>query len=36
MRCFSQLSLGDDAVTNSPYISVVDKQHVSMFPSLYL
>lgn len=23
MRCFSQLSLGDVAVTNSPYISVV-------------
>lgn len=36
MRCFSQLSLGDDAVTNSPYISVVGKQHVFMFPSLYL
>lgn len=35
MRCFSQLSLGDVAMTNSPYISVVGKQHMSMCLSLY-
>ena len=36
VRCFSQLPLGYAAGTNNPSISVVHKQRVLKFPSLYL
>lgn len=36
VRCFSQLPLGDAAGTNNPWISLVHKQRVLKFRSLYL